>query len=119
MPVRLLMRSRYAAIDKIGNYKGPLLQVHGDADTIIPFELGRQLFDAANEPKQFVTIPGADHNDPRRCVLDCSGTIPRRLEVGRVCARSNEITDSAAPDSYDTKAPYNVCQFCASCCRSL
>ncbi len=65
MPVRLLMRSRYASIDKIGNYKGQLLQVHGDADTIIPFALGRQLFDAANEPKQFVPIPGADHNDPR------------------------------------------------------
>jgi fermentation-respiration switch protein FrsA (DUF1100 family) len=64
-PVKLLMRSRFAAIDKIGDYKGPLLQVHGDADTIIPFELGRKLFDAANEPKQFVTLPGADHNDPR------------------------------------------------------
>jgi fermentation-respiration switch protein FrsA (DUF1100 family) len=64
-PVRLLIRSRYSAIDKIGDYKGPLLQVHGDADTIIPFALGRKLFDAANEPKQFVAIPGADHNDPR------------------------------------------------------
>ncbi len=69
MPVRLLMRSRYASIDKIGNYKGPLLQVHGDADTIIPFELGRKLFAAANEPKQFVSIPGADHNDPRADVF--------------------------------------------------
>jgi uncharacterized protein len=64
-PVRLLMRSRYASIDKIADYKGPLLQVHGDADTIIPFALGRKLFDAANEPKQFVVIPGGDHNDPR------------------------------------------------------
>jgi fermentation-respiration switch protein FrsA (DUF1100 family) len=27
--------------------------------------MGRQLFDAANEPKQFVPIPGGDHNDPQ------------------------------------------------------
>ena len=46
-------------------YHGPLLQSHGDADTIVPYELGRRLFDAANEPKQFVTLPGRDHNDPQ------------------------------------------------------
>jgi fermentation-respiration switch protein FrsA (DUF1100 family) len=27
--------------------------------------MGRQLFEAANEPKQFVAIPGGDHNDPQ------------------------------------------------------
>ena len=26
---------------------------------------GARLFEAANEPKQFVTIPGGDHNDPQ------------------------------------------------------
>jgi hypothetical protein len=31
---------------------------------VIPFELGRKLFEAANEPKQFIPIPGAGHNDP-------------------------------------------------------
>jgi fermentation-respiration switch protein FrsA (DUF1100 family) len=31
---------------------------------VIPFEHGKRLFDAANEPKRFVIIPGADHNDP-------------------------------------------------------
>ena len=28
----------------------------------MPYDLGRKLFKAANEPKQFVTIPGGDHN---------------------------------------------------------
>jgi fermentation-respiration switch protein FrsA (DUF1100 family) len=65
LPVRSLMRTRLNAAGKISQYRGPLLQVHGDADTIVPIELGRRLFEAANEPKQFVVIPGADHNDPR------------------------------------------------------
>jgi fermentation-respiration switch protein FrsA (DUF1100 family) len=64
LPVRL-MRTRLDAVAAIKNYHGPLLQFHGDADTIIPIELGRRLFDAANQPKRFVTISGADHNDPR------------------------------------------------------
>ena len=64
-PVRILMRNRLRSIDKIGQFKGPILQAHGDADTIIPYEIGRRLFEAASEPKEFITIPGGDHNDPR------------------------------------------------------
>ena len=65
LPTRTLMRNRYQSLDKIAKYRGPLLQLHGDADSIVPFSIGRKLFDAANEPKQFVTISGGDHNDPR------------------------------------------------------
>ncbi|MGA2796784.1 MAG: alpha/beta hydrolase [Thermoguttaceae bacterium] len=62
-PVRLLMRTRLDALGQIANYKGPLLQMHGEADTIVPFKLGRRLFDAANEPKQLLVFPHHDHND--------------------------------------------------------
>ena len=64
LPVRWLMRSRFDSAAKIGDYRGPVWQVHGDADTIIPLEFGRRLFDAANEPKQFKLLAGHDHNDP-------------------------------------------------------
>lgn len=64
-PVRLLMRTRLDALAKISEYHGPLFQCHGDADTIVPYRLGRRLFDAANEPKRFLTFPGGDHNDLR------------------------------------------------------
>ncbi len=48
----------------LDRYDGPLLVVHGDADSIVPFTVGRALFDAARTSrKTFVTIPGADHND--------------------------------------------------------
>jgi hypothetical protein len=62
-PVRLLLRTRLNSAEKINRYHGPLLQSHGDGDTIVPYSMGRQLFDKANEPKEFLTIPQGDHND--------------------------------------------------------
>ncbi|EDL60191.1 alpha/beta hydrolase [Gimesia maris] len=61
----LNMTQRLNSAGKIGNYSGPLLQSHGDKDLLIPIELGRKLFDAAGEPKQFFVLPGAGHNDPQ------------------------------------------------------
>jgi fermentation-respiration switch protein FrsA (DUF1100 family) len=40
----------------------PLLVVHGDRDSVIPYRLGRRLYDAASGPKRFVTLRGSDHN---------------------------------------------------------
>lgn len=52
------------SVTSIGRYSGPLLQCHGDADATIPFASGEKLFAAAPGKKQFVRIPGGDHNDP-------------------------------------------------------
>ena len=42
----------------------PLLVVHGDTDSIVPFAAGQRVFDAARtRQKTFVAIRGADHND--------------------------------------------------------
>ena len=65
LPVRAMMHTQFNSLAKIGKYHGPLLQSHGTADRLIPFTMGRQLFEAAHEPKQFVVISGADHNDPQ------------------------------------------------------
>jgi len=48
---------------RIAAFTGPLLIIHGDRDEVIPLSLGRSLFQAANEPKQFWEVPGAGHND--------------------------------------------------------
>jgi len=48
---------------KITKVRAPLLFFHGDSDEIVPLRLSRALFDAAPEPKSFVEIPGAGHND--------------------------------------------------------
>jgi fermentation-respiration switch protein FrsA (DUF1100 family) len=63
LPVRWIMRNRFASIDKIERYDGPLLIVHGTQDTLIPFAMGQALFERANEPKRFYAVVGADHND--------------------------------------------------------
>ena len=35
----------------------------GSRDSIVPGELGRKLFEAAPEPREWLEVPGADHND--------------------------------------------------------
>ena len=65
LPVRLVMRAQLNSLAKIPDYRGPLLQFHGDADSIVPFQIGQKLFDAANQPKRLIVVPGKDHNDPR------------------------------------------------------
>jgi fermentation-respiration switch protein FrsA (DUF1100 family) len=65
LPVRFCMRGKLNSLAKIKDYHGPLLMIHGDADTIVPYHFGQKLFAAANEPKQFVTERGYDHNDER------------------------------------------------------
>ncbi|MGQ0633409.1 MAG: alpha/beta hydrolase [Planctomycetaceae bacterium] len=64
MSPQSVMRNRLDSLSKISEYRGPLLQIHGDRDGVVPYKLGRKLFDAANEPKQFVTNRGCGHNDP-------------------------------------------------------
>jgi len=53
------------SVEAINGCHCPLLQSHGDADRTVPFALGRKLFQAAHEPKQWVTIPGGNHNSPQ------------------------------------------------------
>jgi hypothetical protein len=66
LPVRFLLRTKLNSIDKVGKIRIPILFIHGRNDRIIPRELGQTLFDAANEPKKFYVIEGADHNDTYR-----------------------------------------------------
>lgn len=58
-----LLRSRLNSVDKIGNITERILFFHGDNDDIVPISLGRELFEAAIAPKEFVVISGAGHND--------------------------------------------------------
>ncbi len=63
LPVSLLLKTKYDSLSKIRNIKVPILIMHGDKDDLVPFEHGKRLYDMANEPKEFYTIPGAGHND--------------------------------------------------------
>jgi len=63
LPARLVVRSRFDSLGRVGGLRVPLLMLHGDRDEIVPFRQGRAVFDAAPEPKTWYTIQGAGHND--------------------------------------------------------
>ncbi len=63
--VNVLVADKLNSEARIGEYEGPLLMSHGDADRTIPYQQARHLFQQANEPKTFVRIAGGDHNDPQ------------------------------------------------------
>jgi fermentation-respiration switch protein FrsA (DUF1100 family) len=64
LPIRRLLLDRYPSIERIASVHAPLLVIAGDRDDIVPLSLSRLLYDAAVEPKRFVLVPGAGHNDP-------------------------------------------------------
>ncbi len=61
LPVRWMVRNRFASIDKIGHVRAPKLFLHADNDEVIPLSHGRRLFEASSEPRTFVPLRG-DHN---------------------------------------------------------
>lgn len=62
LPVRPLARVRYNTLARVSTLALPLLIVHSPHDEVIPYNHGRQLFEAAPEPKQFLETQGG-HND--------------------------------------------------------
>ena len=58
-----MVGSRYDSLRLIPQVTAPVLVIHGQRDEIVPVSQGRELFEAANEPKSFVTLPAAGHND--------------------------------------------------------
>jgi fermentation-respiration switch protein FrsA (DUF1100 family) len=61
LPVSLLLEDRYESIRYIRDVHVPIFILHGEADDVVPVEMGRRLFAAANEPKELKTIPGGGH----------------------------------------------------------
>jgi fermentation-respiration switch protein FrsA (DUF1100 family) len=58
-----LLQTRMDSRSRIGDVGCPKLFVHSPADEVVPFRLGQALFEAAREPKRFVEIPSAGHNE--------------------------------------------------------
>ena len=61
--VSMVVADKLNSAARISDYRGPLLQFHGDRDSVIPLDSGRRLFAAANQPKSFQVMPKHDHND--------------------------------------------------------
>ena len=58
-PVKLLLKDKYVSKNKIKNIKLPVLVMHGKEDKIVPFYMGKKIYDLANQPK-FKYFPDDD-----------------------------------------------------------
>jgi fermentation-respiration switch protein FrsA (DUF1100 family) len=65
----LAARGRLETAKKLERIKAPMLVIHGTRDQVIDFELGREVFESAREPKQFWSVEGARHSD----ILEVAG----------------------------------------------
>ena len=51
IPVNLLLKDRYENEKKVRSINIPIMIMHGEKDTIVPFSMGKKIFEIANEPK--------------------------------------------------------------------
>lgn len=63
LPIGPFLQTRYDVLEKVRRIRVPLLILHGDRDEVVPYQQGKKVFEAAQEPKSFYTIRGAHHND--------------------------------------------------------
>tara|TARA_B100001250_G_scaffold27270_1_gene22507 strand:+ start:318 stop:1118 length:801 start_codon:yes stop_codon:yes gene_type:complete len=61
LPVKLLLKDKYNSISKIQRITTPILIMHGKKDDIVPFSMGKELFEKANDPKLSYFTSDDDH----------------------------------------------------------
>ena len=70
VPVHMLMKDRFPSASRIAGIDRPLLILHGDADTVVPFRFGERLYALAASPKRFIRIPGGNHGNNMEAAWD-------------------------------------------------
>jgi len=61
LPVKYLLKDKYDSKAKIKKIKIPILIMHGKKDRIVPFRMGKRLYDLANETKFSFFTDNDDH----------------------------------------------------------
>ena len=51
IPVKLLLKDKFENYKKIKNINSPILIMHGELDQLVPFSMGKKIYEIANEPK--------------------------------------------------------------------
>jgi hypothetical protein len=62
-PTSLLVENAYDNVTNLATYPGPTHIIHGKEDQLIPYSLGRELYDSLSGDKTFVSIENAGHNN--------------------------------------------------------
>ena len=63
LPVSLILTQKFDTLAKIPEVKVPVLITHGTNDSIVPFQMGERLYQAARAPKKFIKVEGAGHHN--------------------------------------------------------
>ena len=61
IPVEILLRDKYKNDKKIKNISIPVLVMHGEVDQIVPFWMGKKIYELANQPKYSYFTKYDDH----------------------------------------------------------
>lgn len=61
--ISILAGDSFDNIAKIENIRSPLLVIHGTGDQVIPYTMGKEIYDRATVTKEFVKIEGGNHNN--------------------------------------------------------
>ena len=61
LPVKLLLKDKYESHKKIKNINIPTLIMHGKVDNIVPFYMGKKMYELANQPKYSYFSEYDDH----------------------------------------------------------
>jgi hypothetical protein len=56
LPLRGLITTKYDSLSKIARIQSPIAIVHATGDSVVAYAFGRELFEAANPPKQFFEV---------------------------------------------------------------
>lgn len=71
LPVHMLMKDHFNSIGRIKTIHANLIIFHGNNDKTIPVTHGKQLYEAANEPKEIILFDDVDHIDfPTDAIAD-------------------------------------------------
>lgn len=78
-PVGLLLNQRFESIRKVAHLDLPVLYIHGTADRVVPYSMGRALYEHSGGRKRFVAVAGGGHDDNAAVAPGEPGTAIREL----------------------------------------
>ena len=60
-PVTYLLKDKFESYKKINNISVPVFIIHGKVDKIVPYSMGKKMYELANPPKFFYSQEYGDH----------------------------------------------------------